>query len=138
MNHPDAPADQADLPRDSAEPPWPAPFHTPVLGTVFAARAAAAARLHPGDGVLLVPDPPDTDDPNVWVHAPGGDVVGHLPLDIGARLARWMLAGGRCRATVDKVKGDAVESWRRLILVVDCRDATSAATSPARAGAPRG
>lgn len=100
--------------------PWPEPFHTPVLGTVFADRAAVVQRLHPGDRLILVPDPPETDDPAVWVHAAGGDVVGHLPFEIGARLVPWMLGGGRCGAVVDKVGGEDVESWRRLIVTVDC------------------
>jgi hypothetical protein len=32
-----------------------------------------------------------------------------------------MLDGGRCSATVEKVGTDDVESWRRLIIRVDCR-----------------
>ncbi|GJG88043.1 hypothetical protein tb265_32240 [Gemmatimonadetes bacterium T265] len=101
-------------------PPWPDPFLTPVLGTVFAERAAVVHRLHAGDHLILVPDPPDTEDPNVWVHAPGGDLVGHLPVETGARLAQWMIAGGRAGATVDKVGGEDVASWRRLIVRVEC------------------
>ena len=101
-------------------PPWPDPFLTPVLGTVFAERAAVVQRLHPGDHLILVPDPPETEDPNVWVHAPGGDLVGHLPVETGARLAAWMIAGGRAGATVDKVGGEDVASWKRLIVRVEC------------------
>jgi len=55
------------------------------------------------------------------VHAPGGDVVGHLPFEIGAKLQPWMLEGGRCAATVEKVGSDDVESWKRLIVRVECR-----------------
>jgi hypothetical protein len=103
-------------------PTVPAPytdcFHTPVLGTIFARRTEVVHRLHVGDRLILVPDPPGTDIPAVWVHAPGGDVIGHLPLQIAAWLAPWMLAGGRAQATVDKVSGDEVESWRRLLIEV--------------------
>jgi hypothetical protein len=95
-------------------------FRTPVHGTVFAHRAEVVHRLHPGDRLILVPDPPGTADPNVWVHASGGDVVGHLPPDIGAWLAPWMLDGGCCRAEVAKVGSDDVESWRRLVINVRC------------------
>lgn len=106
---------------ESPPAPWPSPFHTPVLGTVFADRAAVAARLAPGDPCILVPDAPDVEDPSVWVHAPGGDVVGHLPVEIGRTLAPWMLAGGRARAVVEKRADDSVESWRRLMIRVECR-----------------
>lgn len=106
----------------AAAPPFPEPFRTAVLGTVFGERAAVAARLAPGDAVILVPDAPDVEDPTVWVHAPGGDVVGHLDQDVGGRLARWMLLGGRCGAIVAKVAGSDVESWRRLLITVNCRE----------------
>jgi hypothetical protein len=48
-------------------------------------------------------------------------VIGHLSLQIAAWLAPWMLDGGRCQATVEKVGTDDVESWRRLIIQVRCR-----------------
>ena len=108
------------MPSSRHAPPWPDPFLTPVLGTVFADRAAAASRLHVGDHLILVPDPPETEDPNVWVHAPGGDLVGHLPVEMGERLARWMMEGGRAGATVDKMGDENVASWRRLIVRVEC------------------
>ncbi len=95
-------------------------FHTAVLGTVFAERATVLRRLTPGEELLLVPDPPGAEVPAVWVHARGGDVVGHLPAQIAAWLAPWMLRGGRCRAHVDRIGGDEVESWRRLIVQVSC------------------
>ncbi len=99
-------------------PPYTDHFHTPVLGTVFARRTEVVHRLHRGDHLILVPDPPGTDVPAVWVHAQGGDVIGHLPLQIAAWLAPWMLAGGRAQASVEKVSGDDVESWRRLVIEV--------------------
>lgn len=103
-----------------AAPPYPEPFRSAVLGTVFGKRTDVVHRLHPGDRLILVPDPPGTEIPAVWVHAPGGDVVGHLPLQIAVWLAPWMLAGGRAGAVVDKIHSDDVESWQRLIIRVEC------------------
>lgn len=78
-------------------------------------------RLEEGDRLILVPDPPEAQIPAVWVHATGGDVIGHLPLQIAVWLAPWMLEGGRCGATVRKRRGDEVESWQRLVIEVTCR-----------------
>jgi hypothetical protein len=105
----------------SVVPPYVEQFRTPVLGTIFGQRTEVVHRLKQGDSLILVPDPPGTDIPAVWVHARGGDVVGHLPLQIAAWLAPWMLDGGRCQAEVAKVGTDDVESWRRLVIVVRCR-----------------
>ena len=96
-------------------------FDTAVYGTVFGRRTEVLRRLKPGDQLILVPDPPGTDEPNVWVHAPGGDVVGHLSPDINAWLVPWMLEGVRCGATVAAVAGDEVASYKRLIITVRCR-----------------
>lgn len=96
-------------------------FRTAVYGTVFARRTEVVHRLHAGDQLILVPDPPGTDEPAVWVHARGGDVIGHLPESIARWLAPWMLAGGRCSALVERVGTDDVASWRRLIIRVRCR-----------------
>ena len=93
-------------------------FRTPVYGTVFAGRTDVVHRLKPGDSLILVPDPPGVDDPNVWVHARGGDVIGHLRPDIGESIATWMLRGGRCAAEVAEVGSDDVASWRRLVISV--------------------
>ncbi len=105
----------------TSRPPHSEQFTTAVQGTVFGHRGEVVQRLHSGDSLILVPDPPGTDDPTVWVHAPGGDVVGHLSPSIGAWLAPWMLAGGRCAAVVTKVGGDDIASWRRLVIAVRCR-----------------
>ena len=102
-------------------PPYPEPFRTAVLGTVFGRRTDVVHRLRSGDRLILVPDPPEAQIPAVWVHAAGGDVVGHLPLQIAAWLAPWMLAGGCCGAWVEKVGSDDVESWRRLVVRLECR-----------------
>jgi hypothetical protein len=96
-------------------------FETPVYGTVFGRRTDVLHRLKAGDQLILVPDPPGTDDPSVWVHAPGGDVVGHLSPDVNAWLVPWMLEGGRCAAVVSQVGGDDVASYKRLIITVRCR-----------------
>lgn len=96
-------------------------FESPVHGTVFAARAAVLDRLRPGDPLILVPDPPGAEVPAVWVHAAGGDVAGHLPVQIAAWLAPWMLAGARCTAAVRSVAGSDVASWQRLTIEVNCR-----------------
>lgn len=97
-------------------------FRATVHGTVFAKRRDVVHRLRAGDRLILVPDPPGTDVPGVWVHAAGGDVVGHLPYEIGAWLQPWMLAGGRCGAVVERVRGDDVASWKRLVVTVEMRD----------------
>lgn len=102
-------------------------FETPVYGTIFAERAAAVARLRTGDALILVPDPPGIDDvppklvveePKVWVHAPGGDVVGHLSPDINRWLVPRMLAGARYTAAVQSLGDPSRESWRRLIVTL--------------------
>ncbi|HEX5831061.1 MAG TPA: hypothetical protein VFY16_08780 [Gemmatimonadaceae bacterium] len=103
-----------------ARPPYVEPFHTTVQGIVFGRRAEVVRRLAEGDALILVPDPPGAKIPAVWVHARGGDVVGHVPLQIAAWLAPWMLSGGRCRARVEKVGGADVESWRRLVIELRC------------------
>lgn len=95
-------------------------FRTNVYGTVFGHRTAVVHRLHEGDRLILVPDPPGTDNPAVWVHAPGGDVVGHLSPDVSSWMVPWMLDGGRCGATVARVRGDEVASWKRLVITVRC------------------
>ncbi|HXY32424.1 MAG TPA: HIRAN domain-containing protein [Gemmatimonadaceae bacterium] len=99
-------------------PPYVEQFRSEVYGTVFGRRMDAVHRLHAGDRLILVPDPEGTDNPAVWVHAPGGDVVGHLPFTVSRWLASWMLDGGRCSAMVDRVGADDIESWRRVIIVV--------------------
>ena len=98
-------------------------FESPVHGTVFADRAAVVHRLRAGDALILVPDPPGAEVPAVWVHAAGGDVVGHLPVQIAAWLAPAMLAGARCTAAVLAVGGADAPSWERLTIDVSCRPA---------------
>lgn len=111
------PGDAAMLP---PTPPKESRLRTNVHGTVFAARTTVVSRLQPGDRLLLVPDPLDVDEtPAVWVHVSGGDVLGHVPVQVAAWLAPWMHAGGRCQATVVQVRGSDVESWNRIEIELD-------------------
>ncbi|MBM4182594.1 MAG: hypothetical protein FJ207_00030 [Gemmatimonadetes bacterium] len=82
-----------------------------------------------GDALLLVPDPPIQEEPEVWVHLASGEPVGHLPAEIAAWLWPWMSGGGVADAKALKVRGADVPSWRRLLLEVSCRVAP-AATAP--------
>ncbi|HST60166.1 MAG TPA: hypothetical protein VLK84_15780 [Longimicrobium sp.] len=101
----------------------PATFRTTVHGTIFAERAARVAQMTAGDALVLIPDPPMEDDPEVWVHASDGEPVGHLPPEINQWLAPWLLRGGKARAIVIRVHGDDVPSWKRLIIEVHCAGA---------------
>lgn len=60
--------------RGSLVPPHVDEFRSAVYGTVFGQRTDVVHRLRAGDRLILVPDPPGTDNPAVWVHARGGDV----------------------------------------------------------------
>ena len=103
-------------------PPRDLRLRTNVHGTVFAARSTVIDRLEPGAPLLLVPDPPVEDEaPAVWVHVAGGDVLGHLPVQVASWLAPWMLAGGRCHATVTNVRGPETESWQRIEIELERR-----------------
>ena len=57
----------------------------------------------------------------VIVHAPGGDVVGHLGPDVNVWLVPRMLEGARCGGVVTQLGGDDVASYKRLIITVRCR-----------------
>lgn len=102
-------------------PAGPAAFRTTVHGTVFARRTQALHAAAAGDELVLIPDPPDAAEPAVWVHMRGGDPVGHLPPEINAWLAPWMLRGGAASATIVRVGGSDVPSWKRLLIEVRCR-----------------
>ncbi|MEX2581754.1 MAG: hypothetical protein WD766_00640 [Gemmatimonadota bacterium] len=99
----------------------PEKFRTTVHGTVFGHRSTHLADLVAGDRLLLIPDPPGEDDPAVWVHLPEGDPVGHLPPEINAWLAPWMMRGGAASATTVRVSGTDTPSWKRLLIEVACR-----------------
>lgn len=95
-------------------------FRATVHGTVFGRRTEILDAARAGDELLLIPDPPDADEPAVWVHARGGDTLGHLPPEINAWLAPWMLRGGAASATILRVGGAEVPSWKRLLIEVRC------------------
>jgi hypothetical protein len=107
-----------------ARPPFPdgcpLQFRATVHGIVFAGRDRHLTELEIGDVLYLIPDPPDQDVPEVWVHREGGDLLGHLPSEISAWLAPWLMRGGGADAKALKVHGEDVPSWRRLLLEVSC------------------
>lgn len=111
------------LPLPVGRPPT---FRATVHGTVFAGRDRLLDDLHPGDDLILIPDPPGQDDPAVWVHLEAGDPLGHLPPEIGAWLAPWMREGGRTRARALAVHGADTPSWRRLLVEVSCGERAGA------------
>jgi hypothetical protein len=96
----------------------PVSFRTTVHGTVFGERAGHLADLAIGDDLVLIPDPPDEDEPAVWVHLPGGDPIGHLPPEINAWLTPWLLGGGSASAVAVKIGGSDTPSWKRLLIEV--------------------
>jgi hypothetical protein len=95
-------------------------FFATVHGTVFGERWDRVGMLREGDELVLLPDPPVTEEPGVWVHQPDGSIIGHLPPEIEVWLAPWMLGGGLARAKAVRVSGDDVPSWRRVLLEVHC------------------
>ena len=107
----------------------PAVFTTTVHGTVFGTRASLVDQVRPGEELVLIPDPPMEDDPEVWVHSRTGDPLGHLPPEINQWLAPWLLRGGSARATAVRVRGNDVPSWKRLIIEVHCADARTTLSS---------
>jgi hypothetical protein len=112
------------LPKDC-----PRRFRATVHGTVFAGRDRHLSAMHPGDRVVLIPDPPGQTDPEVWVHLESGDPVGHLPPEISSWLWWWLRRGGEVSAVALSVHGSDTPSWRRLLVEVHCGGV--AATGPA-------
>jgi hypothetical protein len=101
-------------------PTSPPRFRATVHGTVFGERSKHLDDLSAGDELLLLPGPPIEDNPGIWVHLPGGDLVGHLPPEIECWMAPWMLRGGHATARALRVKGEDTPSWRRLLIEVEC------------------
>lgn len=98
-------------------------FRSTVHGTVFAGRDRHVDKLHAGDELLLVADPPVQDDPEVWVHLTSGEPIGHLPPDIARWLWPWLAKGGSATARLLRVRGADTPSWSRLLLEVSCNAA---------------
>jgi hypothetical protein len=107
-------------------PQRPATFRTTVHGTVFGARASHLEEVEAGDRLTLIPDPPDEEEPAVWVHLAAGDPIGHLPPEINVWLAPYLLRGGAASAVAVRVGGTDVPSWKRLVIEVSCREARAA------------
>ncbi len=110
MKHVALPADQ------------PCTFRATVHGTVFGTRSVHLDELREGDSLLLIPDPPGQEEPEVWVHTSTGDPLGHLPPEISSWLAPWLLGGGAASATALRVKGSEAPSWKRLVIEVRCQE----------------
>lgn len=108
---------------DTLPPPAASLFRATVHGLAFAGRSRHLEHLVGGDRLLLIPDPPGGRPEQVWVHLSDGDPLGHLPDEIGGWLAPWMREGGRARASVVRVGGPSVPSWKRLLVEVVCAPA---------------
>jgi hypothetical protein len=106
-------------------PHQPSCFRSTVHGTVFGERAKHLSRIQAGDELLIMPGPPTDEEPGIWVHLPGGDLLGHLPPEIERWLAPWMLRGGHATARAIKVERADAPSWRRLLIEVTCAGAAT-------------
>ena len=104
---------------DDPQSPEPSSFRSTLHGTVFAGREQLLEELHDGDRVLVIPDPPGTDDPEVWIHLSTGEPVGHLPPEINAWLWPRLREGERASATALRVHGEEIPSWRRVVVKVE-------------------
>lgn len=94
-------------------------FRATLHGTVFGGRERLLEGLHDGDPVLVVPDPPGGEEPEVWIHLPTGEPLGHLPPEIAHWLWPRLVRGERTRATALRVHGEDVPSWRRVVVEVE-------------------
>lgn len=106
-------------PIDDPSQPFPDRFRSTVHGTVFGGREALLEGLHDGDPVLIVPDPPGGEVPEVWVHLESGEPVGHLPPEIAEWLWPRLQRGEHATATALRVHGDEAPSWRRVVVQVE-------------------
>lgn len=108
-----------------AQPPTPESgadpltFHATLHGTVFAGRERHLDALQDGDPVVVVPDPPGTEEPEVWIHLPSGDPLGHLPPEIASWLWPRLHRGEHATATALRVHDADTPSWRRVVVEVE-------------------
>ena len=111
---------------ESPPPPIPLPrraarvFRATVHGLPFGDRTRHLPRVRSGEPLMLVPEPPGSATEQVWVHLREGDVIGHLPNEIGSWLAPWMRRGGRAKVRTLRVGDENVPSWKRLLVEVTC------------------
>lgn len=104
---------------DPGHPDRASSFRSTIHGTVFAGRERLLDELHEGDTMVVVPDPPGQEEPEVWLHLTSGEPVGHLPPEISHWLWPRLQEGERARATALRVHGEEAPSWRRLVVQVD-------------------
>ena len=104
---------------DDSQSTDPSSFRSTLHGTVFAGRDQLLETLHDGDPVVVIPDPPGTEEPEVWIHLPSGEPVGHLPPEINLWLWPRLYQGERASATALRVHGDDAPSWRRVVVEVE-------------------
>ena len=76
--------------------------------------------LGDGEPLRLHADPPGQEAPEVWVHLPSGDLVGHLPPEVSDWLWPWLQEGGQAQVRTLRVRGAEVPSWRRVVIEVNC------------------
>jgi len=96
-------------------------FRATVHGIAFAGRDRHLGKLRPGDGLLVIPDPPGGEEPGVWIHLDSGEPIGHLPPEIAEWLWPWVARGGTAAARACAVHGLEVPSWRRVVVEVTCQ-----------------
>lgn len=101
----------------------PSRFRSTVHGTVFGGRDALLEGLNDGDPVLIVPDPPGAEEPEVWVHLESGEPVGHLPPEISRWLWPRLQRGERATGRALRVHGEEAPSWRRVVVQVELETA---------------
>ncbi|HSG49152.1 MAG TPA: hypothetical protein VLA43_15130 [Longimicrobiales bacterium] len=104
---------------DPSPSPGHATFRSTLHGTVFAGRERLLDELHDGDRVLVIPDPPGGEEPEVWIHLATGEPVGHLPPEIAHWLWPRLQRGERATATALRVHGEDAPSWRRVVVEVE-------------------